>query len=102
MPTIMETTFAESIHVETSRFGPITADERALIRARHMPVIFGRELDDPTWVDRAVGALGPDVYITIDVDFFDPAIMPSTVPCRMSAFWGSMVQPLPADEWKTA
>lgn len=56
----------------------LTAEERALMRARNIPVIFGHELADHTWIDRAVGALGPDVYITIDVDFFDPAIMPST------------------------
>jgi agmatinase len=41
-------------------------------------MIFGHELDDPGWIDRAVAALGPDVYVTIDVDFFDPAVMPST------------------------
>lgn len=56
----------------------LTAEERALMRERNMPVIFGHELADHTWIDRAVGALGPEVYITIDVDFFDPAIMPST------------------------
>ena len=31
-----------------------------------------------TWIDRAVAALGPSVYITFDVDFFDPSLMPST------------------------
>lgn len=56
----------------------LTADERQLMRDRKIPVIFGHELDDSTWMDRALGALGEDVYITIDVDFFDPAIMPST------------------------
>ena len=30
------------------------------------------------WVGRAVAALGDPVYITFDVDFFDPALMPST------------------------
>lgn len=56
----------------------LTADERQLMRDRKIPVIFGHELDDSTWMDRAVGSLNEDVYITIDVDFFDPAIMPST------------------------
>jgi N1-aminopropylagmatine ureohydrolase len=56
----------------------LTAEERDLMQRRRIPTIFGDELHAPTWIDRAMGALGPDVYITIDVDFFDPAIMPST------------------------
>lgn len=31
-----------------------------------------------TWLDRAVAALGDTVYITFDVDFFDPSIHPAT------------------------
>jgi len=56
----------------------LTTGERALARAKQIPIIFGHELEDPAWIDRAVAALGPDVYVTVDVDFFDPAIMPST------------------------
>jgi agmatinase len=33
---------------------------------------------DADWVDRVVGTLGDPVYITIDVDGMDPAIMPAT------------------------
>jgi agmatinase len=33
---------------------------------------------DPSWMDRVVDSLSDTVYITIDVDGFDPAIMPST------------------------
>ena len=33
---------------------------------------------DPQWIDRAVESLGDPVYITIDVDGMDPAIMPAT------------------------
>lgn len=32
----------------------------------------------PAWIDRAMSALGEAVYITFDVDFFDPSIMPAT------------------------
>jgi agmatinase len=31
----------------------------------------------PDWMDRVVDTLGDDVYITIDCDAFDPAIMPA-------------------------
>lgn len=34
------------------------------------------ENDD--WMDRALEALGPRVYLTFDVDYFDPSWMPST------------------------
>ena len=34
--------------------------------------------DDPKWIDKMVDSLGDPVYITIDVDGFDPAIMPAT------------------------
>lgn len=33
---------------------------------------------DPTWIDRVVDTLTGPVYITIDVDGMDPAIMPAT------------------------
>lgn len=56
----------------------LTAEERALQRRHRMTVVFGQELDEAGWEDRVLAALGPDVYLTIDVDFFDPAIMPST------------------------
>jgi agmatinase len=34
--------------------------------------------DDSAWMDRVVDSLSETVYITIDVDGFDPAIMPAT------------------------
>jgi agmatinase len=33
--------------------------------------------DDPHWIDRVVDALSDTVYITIDLDGFDPAMMPA-------------------------
>ena len=40
------------------------------------------------WIDRAVSLLGDNVYITIDLDAFDPAIMPSTgTPEPGGLFW---------------
>ena len=33
---------------------------------------------DPDWIAKAVASLGDTIYITIDVDGMDPAIMPST------------------------
>lgn len=33
---------------------------------------------DDSWMDRAMDALGPKVYLTFDVDYFDPSLVPST------------------------
>lgn len=33
---------------------------------------------DPHWIDRALSLLGEKVYITIDIDGFDPALAPGT------------------------
>jgi agmatinase len=42
-------------------------------------VIFGNEIDpEDHWMDRALGLLSPNVFITIDLDGLDPSIMPST------------------------
>ncbi len=42
-------------------------------------IFFARDIyDNRTWIDRVVAALSEKVYITIDLDVFDPAIMPST------------------------
>ncbi len=57
----------------------ITIEERQLMRECRIPTIFGHELEaDERWIERAVQALGPDVYITIDVDYFDPSLVPAT------------------------
>lgn len=57
----------------------ITSEERALIRERGITTIFAEEMwDNEAWIDRALQALGDTVYVTFDVDYFDPALMPAT------------------------
>lgn len=34
--------------------------------------------NDERWMERALERLGPEVYITFDVDYFDPSLVPST------------------------
>lgn len=55
----------------------LTGEEYDLIRARSIPCFFAHELarDERLW-DRVVAALTGDVYISIDLDVFDPAIVP--------------------------
>lgn len=57
----------------------VCPEERELIRDERVPIVWAHEIDPAgRWIDRTVAALGPDVYVTIDVDFFDPSIVPST------------------------
>lgn len=58
----------------------LTAQERALIRERDsITTIFAEEMwEDDAWIDRAIDALGDTVYITFDVDYFDPSLIPAT------------------------
>lgn len=57
----------------------ITSDERATIRERGITTVFADEMwDNEAWIDRAMQALGDDVFITFDVDYFDPSLMPAT------------------------
>ncbi len=45
----------------------------------NVTVVTAEELArDESWPDRALAALGDPVYITFDVDFFDPSLVPST------------------------
>lgn len=42
-------------------------------------IFFARDIfDNERWMDKAIGKLGKNVYVTIDLDVFDPSIMPST------------------------
>jgi agmatinase len=59
---------------------------------RNLPeasVFWAHELaDTPGWIDAVVSRLTKDCYITIDLDVFDPALMPSTgTPEPGGLFW---------------
>lgn len=56
----------------------LTREERALMREHEMAVVFGHEVGGSGWMDRVIAALGESVYITIDVDYFDPSLVPAT------------------------
>lgn len=57
----------------------MTAGERELVRRGRPEVIFAEELrGDGRVPERAVEPLSEHVYVTFDVDFFDPSLMPAT------------------------
>jgi len=56
----------------------LTSDERALMRAGDIEAVWGHDIERGDWVDRVIDRLGDHVYVTFDVDYLDPAYMPST------------------------
>lgn len=56
----------------------LTREERRVLRERSITTVFAEELREEGWVEKALSALGPDVYVTFDVDFFDPSVVPAT------------------------
>lgn len=58
----------------------LTAAERELASGReNVTLILAHEMwDDEGWMERALDALGETVYVTFDVDYFDPSLVPST------------------------
>jgi agmatinase len=56
----------------------IRAEDHHLVRERGIPCFLAYKLwQDPRLWDQIVPLLGPRVYISVDLDVFDPAIMPT-------------------------
>ncbi len=59
----------------------LTAEEHGLIRQRGVCTVFAPEaVGSPVeaWIGRVIDALPEEVYVTVDLDALDPAIMPAT------------------------
>lgn len=59
----------------------LSAPEAELVKSRNLDVLWGHQLDDPEIVrlfQKRLDALPERVYLTFDVDFFDPSLIPST------------------------
>jgi agmatinase len=57
----------------------LSTEEAEVLPKMNTRVFFDATMrDDPKWMDAVVESLGEHVYITIDVDGMDPAIMPAT------------------------
>ena len=52
--------------------------EAAFIRRQRKPVFAPRACREAGWIERVLDVLGDPVYITIDIDGFDPACAPGT------------------------
>ena len=57
----------------------LSPEEAAVIPSLSTHVFYDFNMrNDPRWIDRVVDTLSDTVYVTVDVDGFDPAIMPAT------------------------
>lgn len=68
----------ERVRVVPVGIRSLTSEEHGLIRARGIPAVYGHEIERGDWVERVLRHLDDPVYITIDVDYFDPSVMPAT------------------------
>ena len=56
----------------------VSREEHEFIRQSKTDVFFDRDLSDiDGWYEAVLDKLGPNVYLTLDLDFLDPSIMPS-------------------------
>jgi agmatinase len=50
-------------------------------------------IEDPEWINKVVGLLKGNVYITLDLDVFDPSVMPSTgTPEPGGLYWYDIIK----------
>jgi agmatinase len=58
----------------------VSSEEVGVMRGTEdVHVVWADEMwESDAWMDRAMEALGPRVYLTFDVDYFDPSLVPST------------------------
>ncbi len=66
-------------------------EKKYITRSR---VFFAEErMSDPAWKDKVVKLLSDNVYITIDLDVFDPSVLPSTgTPEPGGLFWYEVLE----------
>jgi len=57
----------------------LSQEEAMRIANEELPLFFAHEMhENPNWQDKVIAQLNDPVYVTIDVDFFDPALIPGT------------------------
>jgi len=61
--------FADDIQLKT---------QNSKLKTQNSKLLAGRPISNTGWVDQVVAKLPAQVYVTIDLDVFDPSIMPST------------------------
>jgi agmatinase len=57
----------------------LSTPEARLVKERNLPVIWGHQLDRAEELfPKMLGALPERIYLTFDIDYFDPSLVPAT------------------------
>ena len=72
----------------------LSREENSFLKKGKVTSFFWHRFPDtPDWVERVCRALSPEVYVTIDLDVLDPAIMPSVGTPEPGGFhWPDLIQ----------
>jgi agmatinase len=67
----------------------LSLEEHEFIQKKKLDLFFAKNLmQDDGWIEQVLSKLSENVYLTIDLDFFDPSIMPSVgTPEPGGLFW---------------
>ena len=77
--SVMKRVFDEGIPSLPIGIRSISAPEAELIRKKKIPVVWGHELEGvEARFDELLAKLPKRVYLTFDIDFFDPTLVPAT------------------------
>ncbi|MBU1218176.1 agmatinase [Myxococcota bacterium] len=59
----------------------LSREEAAFVKENNCNIVWARDIlkaKDDSWMEKALSGLTQNVYVTIDLDVFDPSIMPAT------------------------
>jgi len=70
----------EAVDIVAVGIRALTREEKELARASdHIHLFLADDIHaGDAWIDEVLACLGPDVYLTFDVDAFDPSLVPAT------------------------
>lgn len=78
---VMHRLIDEGVRLAQVGIRSLTREERELVREREICTVFAEEaVTQPLdrWIGRVIDALPDEVYVSVDLDAFDPSIMPAT------------------------
>lgn len=82
--TVMRRTMECCSRIAQVGIRSLSEPEARLVMERHIPQFLAATIHEQVaagqtdWIDAVLAALGDDVYITFDIDCFDPALVPGT------------------------
>lgn len=75
----------------------VSPDEFAYLQTEQLAPFYARDLHErvaPQWQDEVLARLGPNVFITVDLDGFDPSVIPAVGTPEPGGLYWQQVVPL--------